>query len=550
MNEGILQQVSDQINGASNVLVAVSKNPSVDELSAAVGLTLLLNKLGKHATTVFSGEVPSNLEFLQPEQAIEKNTDSLRDFIISLDKSKADKLRYKVEDEVVRIFITPYKTTLSESDLDFSFGDFNVDVVVAVGVENKDDIDTAITAHGRILHDAQVLALNNKQVPGASFATVNWTEPMASSLCEMVAQVSYKVGPDHLDGQMATAFLTGIVAQTDRFRNDKTTPQSLEIASRLMNAGANQQLVADELDSYMKSQAMNSPENSELPRPYTAGAPSNAAKQEEEGTAPDGSLNIAHSPDELASQHVASVPQDVPEEEPRDPNAIDRIEIDKHGNINHEGDNAAQYNTAPPAQAAAPLPATPPPAPMPSANTPADVPPPSQTDGAPYVGSPVPQPLSDEQPLKANTSTGTGHGKTIKPINAEEKKPFDPDAALKALHEQMAAQPAPRPIDSAVSQQTNPGDSMAGKSLAEIEESIKASTPPPATAPTSTIPQPLESQPEPAVSQASAPAPANVPLPPPPSQADLQNVPKPLSEEESKPGGPPPVPPPMMPFKK
>ena len=53
----------------------------------------LLNKLGKHATAVFSGQVPSTIEFLQPEKTLEKNTDSLRDFIIALDKSKADKLR-------------------------------------------------------------------------------------------------------------------------------------------------------------------------------------------------------------------------------------------------------------------------------------------------------------------------------------------------------------------------------------------------------------------------------------------------------------------------
>ena len=35
---------------------------------------------------VRSGSVPSTLEFLQPEDTLEQNTDSLRDFIISLDK--------------------------------------------------------------------------------------------------------------------------------------------------------------------------------------------------------------------------------------------------------------------------------------------------------------------------------------------------------------------------------------------------------------------------------------------------------------------------------
>src|SRR3954464_14298772 len=128
------QKLIDRIAGAQNILVTVSSNPSVDQLSAAIGLTLVLNKMEKHGTAVFSGTVPSTIEFLKPEDTLEKNTDSLRDFIIALDKSKADKLRYKVEDQVVRIFITPYRTSLSQDDLQFSQGDFNVDVVLALGV--------------------------------------------------------------------------------------------------------------------------------------------------------------------------------------------------------------------------------------------------------------------------------------------------------------------------------------------------------------------------------------------------------------------------------
>src|ERR1700759_5494405 len=159
MDQNPKQQVVERIKSATNILATVSTNPSVDQLAACIGFTLMLNKLGKHATAVFSGAVPSTLEFLQPEKTIEKNTDSLQDFIIPLDKSKADKLRYKVEDDVVRIFITPYRTSISQADLEFSQGDFNVDLVIALGVRQQEDLDQAITAHGRILHDATVASL-------------------------------------------------------------------------------------------------------------------------------------------------------------------------------------------------------------------------------------------------------------------------------------------------------------------------------------------------------------------------------------------------------
>src|ERR1039458_5758011 len=249
--ENTKQQLVDRIKSASNVLVTVGRNPSVDALSALLGLTLILNKQGKHAAAVFSGDVPSTIEFLQPEETIEKNTDSLRDFIIALDKNKADKLRYKVEDNVVRIFITPYKTSISQEDFEFSEGDFNIDVVIAIGVRQQEDLDEAITAHGRVLHDATVATINI--VPDAGLGSINWSEPQASSLSELVTELVQVLGANLFDEQIATALLTGIVAETDRFSNDKTSSVTMSMSATLMKAGANQQLVARLLARTLKN---------------------------------------------------------------------------------------------------------------------------------------------------------------------------------------------------------------------------------------------------------------------------------------------------------
>ena len=245
MDNTAKSQLVEKLQSATNILVTVSSNPSVDQLSACVGLTLLLNKFGKHATAVYSGETPSTLEFLQPEQTLEKNTDSLRDFIIALDKSKADKLRYKVEDDMVRIFITPFRVSLTAADLEFSQGDFNVDLVLALGVSRQEDFDAAIIAHGRILHDAVVSSISTAS--DANLGSINWSEPTASSLSEIVVALAHALGDDLLDSQVATALLTGIVSETARFSNEKTTPQTMSTSAELMAAGANQQLVATKL---------------------------------------------------------------------------------------------------------------------------------------------------------------------------------------------------------------------------------------------------------------------------------------------------------------
>lgn len=242
----VAQQIAAAINGGKNVLVTVSIDPSVDELASAVGMTFLLGKLGKHATAVFSGKIPAAMEFLEPEAIFEDTVDSLRDFIIALDKEKADKLRYKVEEDVVKIFITPYKTILSEKDLEYSQGDFNVDVVIALGVTKREELDKAITAHGRILHDATVVTVNaGGQASG--LGSIDWHDPEASSVAEMLVLLGDELGKDQFDAQISTAFLTGLVAQTNRFSNDKTSPKVMTTAAQLMASGANQQLVATNL---------------------------------------------------------------------------------------------------------------------------------------------------------------------------------------------------------------------------------------------------------------------------------------------------------------
>ncbi len=246
----IKQQVIDKIKSSTNILVTVSDSPSVDALSAALGLSLMLNKMEKHATAIFSGEVPPAITFLDPSKTFESTTNSLRDFIIALDKEKADHLRYKVEGDVVKIFITPYKTTITSDDLVFSQGDYNVELVIALGVENPDHLDAALEAHGKILHDATVISVSaggQKSDVGG----IEWSDTQASGLCEMLAGLadSLKSEKDKtiLDQQMATAFLTGVVAVTDRFSNNLTSSKVMTVAAQLMAAGADQQLIAAKL---------------------------------------------------------------------------------------------------------------------------------------------------------------------------------------------------------------------------------------------------------------------------------------------------------------
>jgi hypothetical protein len=238
-------QIKAKIGEATNILVTVGQNPTIDELTAALGLTLAVDKMRKHSSAIFSGTIPHIMKFLHPERTFEDSTASFRDFIISLDKEKADKLRYKVEGDLVKIFITPYHTKLSPDDLTYSEGQLNVDLVIGIGVRKQEDLDQALFAHGRILHDATIATINLDN--SSTLGSITWTGIGTSGYSEAIAELVGEIDEKLLNKQISTALLTGIVLATDQFSNAQTRPATMAIASKLLASGADQQLIVAEI---------------------------------------------------------------------------------------------------------------------------------------------------------------------------------------------------------------------------------------------------------------------------------------------------------------
>ena len=243
--EDAVSKVADKIQHATNILIALSKDPNVDEISAAIALAFVLDQQKKHVTAIYSGQTPNALEFLRPEETFQKDISGLQDFIIALNKSKADHLIYQVEGDYVKILITPYKGQIKKEDLEYSYSDYNVDLVIIFNVNSGSEIDSALSEYGRIMHDAMAINITSS-VPGR-FADLEWSDPSKSSVCEMVYDLLSELEIDNTPQEVATALLTGILSATERFSNNRTKPTTMAVASKLMEAGADQQLISSNI---------------------------------------------------------------------------------------------------------------------------------------------------------------------------------------------------------------------------------------------------------------------------------------------------------------
>lgn len=313
--EDAVSKVAEKIQHATNILIALSKDPNVDEISAAIALAFVLDQQKKHVTAIYSGQTPNALEFLRPEETFQKDISGLQDFIIALNKSKADHLIYQVEGDYVKILITPYKGQIKKEDLEYSYSDYNVDLVIVFNVNSGSEIDSALSEYGRIMHDAMAINITSS-VPGR-FADLEWSDPSKSSVCEMVYDLLSELEIDNTPQEVATALLTGILSATERFSNNRTKPTTMAVASKLMEAGADQQLISSNI---LKAEtpavaaenpfATQSPTTNETPAaPAAQEAPAAPVAQESPAA-------TAATPEVPAvSQDSAETPQLTPEQE-------------------------------------------------------------------------------------------------------------------------------------------------------------------------------------------------------------------------------------------
>lgn len=244
----VKQQLIEMLRGAESIVVTTKKNPGRDEIAGAIGLHLLLDKLEKVAEVVIAQPIPKQLQFL-PSDMVNSQLQGQRDFVVEIDQSRteADHLKYVVEDNKLKIYITPYNGSFSEKDASFSYGEYHCDAIVGLGVQNLEEIDEGIRSEEKLTQNARFLLLNPGEGNPVDANTVNWSDPNASSVCEMIMSMSEALGSGLLDDTIATTLLTGIIDRTQHFTNQATTPKVMTMSAQLLAAGARQGEIIQQL---------------------------------------------------------------------------------------------------------------------------------------------------------------------------------------------------------------------------------------------------------------------------------------------------------------
>ena len=243
------EQFLHAVKRSERPLLVLKELANTDDFATAFGLVAVLKKLGKVAEIVCAGgRSPESLKFLKTAQPVKGDLTNLRALTLSVDVSKAkvEALSYNVVGDELRIHVTPKNGFWTADDVRVATSAYRYDLLVVVGAADLKSLGSIFTQYADFLYNTPIInidhAANNEH-----FGQTNLVDAGATSVSEVAHDLVKYVDEKLFDTDIATAFLTGMVAKTKSFRTPNVAPKTLAAASSLMSLGARRDEVVEHL---------------------------------------------------------------------------------------------------------------------------------------------------------------------------------------------------------------------------------------------------------------------------------------------------------------
>lgn len=192
MNQ-VSKQINKQLKNSSGIVIVTHQNPDGDALGSVAALVDYLHQLKQQPLIFCSTQIPLQLQFL------------------------------------------PYTKNISQDKKIFSR---EIDTIVIL-----DCGDLRYAGINNIIPDHKATIINIDHHPtNEGYGHINYVVPGAASTTEILYSF-FKHNGVRINRNMATSLLTGIINDTDNFSNPATSEASLAVASELLRAGANLNLI-------------------------------------------------------------------------------------------------------------------------------------------------------------------------------------------------------------------------------------------------------------------------------------------------------------------
>lgn len=227
-------QLKTLLTDARRILLTGPETANLDVLATALAWSIFLTKEKKDFDLVLA-DTKNKLNFIKLPYKVETDLQPQGKFQILLDinKTKVKQLSYDVKDDKLVIDIVPEQGVFTDQDVTSKNTDYLYDLILVFGASNLNVLGETFLKHTEFFYQTKIINLD-RTLANENFGTFNLVDTAVTSLGEM----SYEFLKENLDKEMATLLLTSMIAATNSFQSAQVKPQTLEIASALLVAGA------------------------------------------------------------------------------------------------------------------------------------------------------------------------------------------------------------------------------------------------------------------------------------------------------------------------
>lgn len=249
MPENQYSQFKELALKSRKILLTTAKRHTGDGLSALLALTLILRKINKNSEIVIDGyKQNNNLSFLPLIEEIKSSAKNVKKFTVSVNIAQTgiENLSYDISGDTLRIHLNPIRGEFEPKDVNLGEGEFAYDLIVVVGATRLEDLGNMYDFHRDIFYKVPVVNIDNS-IDNEQFGHLNIFEITSASVSEIIYKIALFWLESEIDNQIATCLLTGIISSTKSFKTSNVTPKIMQMASDLMNLGANRKEIVAKL---------------------------------------------------------------------------------------------------------------------------------------------------------------------------------------------------------------------------------------------------------------------------------------------------------------
>ncbi|MBI5369640.1 hypothetical protein HZA85_00380 [Candidatus Uhrbacteria bacterium] len=243
------QQVLEAIKRSSRPLICIPSGANADHYATGLGLARVLKKLDKQPTIVAAdGSAPKTVTFLEGHETITNKLENLRKFVIELDasKTKVDELSYETKDDKLYVYLSPKKGFWDEKDVRASSSGYRYDLILCIGTPDYESCAHLYADNPDFFYRTPVINIDHTP-DNEHYGQINVVDLTASACGEVCHDLIDAIETGLMDKEVATAFLTGMIANTKSFKTPNVTPRTLQTASKLMAKGARRDQIVEHL---------------------------------------------------------------------------------------------------------------------------------------------------------------------------------------------------------------------------------------------------------------------------------------------------------------